>query len=63
MVINQMKTMKNKNIFIGMLIGFLSVTFIACEDNIDPLVEELDFWNSTNGNERNSSHSLFKYTI
>jgi hypothetical protein len=43
MVINQMKTMKTKNIFIGMLIGFLSVTFIACEDNIDPLVEELDF--------------------
>ncbi len=43
MVINQMKTMKTKNIFIGALIGFLSITFIACEDNIDPLVEELDF--------------------
>ncbi|MDZ7607179.1 MAG: DUF4957 domain-containing protein [Cyclobacteriaceae bacterium] len=35
--------MKTKYIFIGILAGFLSLAFVACDDNIDPLVEELEF--------------------
>jgi hypothetical protein len=35
--------MKTKNIFIGLLTLLLSVAFYACEDKIDPLIEELDF--------------------
>jgi len=34
--------MKNKYISAGFLIGLFSLTFIACDDNIDPLVEALE---------------------
>ena len=43
MVINSMKTMKTKHIFLGILAGLFSLAFVACDDNIDPLVEELEF--------------------
>lgn len=35
--------MKTKNIFIGMLVLILSAAFYSCEDQIDPVIEELDF--------------------
>src|SRR5690606_23973429 len=34
--------MNIKKIYIGALIGLLSCTFSGCEDDIDPLVEELE---------------------
>jgi hypothetical protein len=43
MVINPMNAMKTKHKLLGILAGFLSLAFVACDDNIDPLVEELEF--------------------
>jgi hypothetical protein len=34
--------MKNTYLRLGILIGIFSFLFVACDDNIDPLVEELD---------------------
>jgi len=42
-VINLMETMKTKYILMGILAGFLSLAFVACDDNIDPIVEQLQF--------------------
>jgi len=35
--------MKTKYILMGILAGFLSLAFVACDDNIDPIVEQLQF--------------------
>jgi len=36
-------TMKNRLKNIGFIIGIFSLIFVGCKDNIDPLVEKLDF--------------------
>lgn len=42
MVTNHLITMKRKYTLMGVIVGLLSLTFTACEDNIDPLIEELE---------------------
>lgn len=41
--INKLITMKNKFKYIIFLIGMFSLFMVACEDNIDPIIEKLDF--------------------
>lgn len=46
MVTNNFTDMKNRIVHIGLLfvlVGMISVSFTACDDKIDPLIEELEF--------------------
>jgi hypothetical protein len=42
MDIKSMMVMRKKFLYITLLAGFLSFTFVSCEDKIDPVVEELE---------------------
>lgn len=43
MATNKLTHMKNKIKIIGFIIGLFSLMFVACEDKIDPIVEDLQF--------------------
>lgn len=43
MATNKLVIMKNKIKNIGFIIGVLTLIFVGCKDNIDPIVEKLDF--------------------
>ena len=43
MVIRKSELMKNKIKFLGLILGLFTLLFVGCEDDIDPVIENLNF--------------------